>query len=110
MFWCDVDIIERMVIDGWYKDSISSFSGNALISCLFDFMLPYIVHKWGLFTGVAFNEQFASVYVRSHVLALEAHKSVNNVHVLESNVGRWMSRHGRIFGLIEKIEQKFFHM
>ncbi len=108
MFWCETNAIRNLLEDdAWVMQGADNWD-NMLVKGALDYLLPYVVQKNRKSVGVAFNEKYASVSMRSHILAVDAIKKVEPNNMSENNVIRFFSRHGRIFNLLDKFEKKLW--
>lgn len=107
MYWCDTTLIKKIANDNnWIKDSNYNWQ-DELVSTPFDYLLPYIAKKYGMMTAVAINNSYVASFMRSHILAFEESKKINPNDVQTDEIVKFISRHGKIFSVIKKIEKKF---
>lgn len=108
MFWCNTMGIRHLLEDeAWEMEGADNWD-NMLVRGALDYLLPYIVQKEKKNVGVAFNQKYAKVSMRSHILAVDAVKKVESNSMSENNVIRFFSRHGRLFNLLDKFEKKLW--
>lgn len=107
MFWCDTSVIRHLLEDNTWVIQGADGWDNMLVKGALDYLLPYIAQKGKKSVGVAFNEEYVKVSMRSHILAVDAIKKIKSNDMSDNNVIRFFSRHGRIFSLLDKFEKKF---
>ncbi len=110
MFWCETPVLESVPVDRILGCADADGWDGMFVTGMLDLLLPYMVQAKGRGVSVAFCAATAPAAVRSHILALEASKNVDAAAMHESSVERFIARHGRIFGFLEKFEKKFWRL